>query len=157
MESSNANSSRKNKKALIIGIDDYSRLNNNKLNNSIDNANKLSDVLNNIEFDVTLCLQNDHGDKITEAVTEFAKDIRKDDLILFYFSGHGRQVNHINYLIPKDDSHIDDDESVKDLASNVQGIVDLLTDKNTKPHTTIVILDCCRPYLLQDVPTPTDK
>ena len=51
-----------------------------------------------------------------------------------------------NYLIPSDDDYIEG-ENMKDLAFNVQDILNRITEK--KPFVTILLLDCCREYHLR--------
>jgi uncharacterized caspase-like protein len=147
-------STNRRKLALIIGNGKYHR-DENKLNNSIENAKKLSDKLERIGFNVTDTEYFDvkTEDEIMENVKNFAENIQTGDLIFFYFSGHSSQVNKKNYLLPIDDSDIDSDDNLKLLANNFQRILNRLADK--KPlHTTILIFDCCRPYVLNDTSTP---
>ena len=52
-----------------------------------------------------------------------------------------------NYLIPSDDGRIEG-ENIKQLAFNVQNILNRIT--MTKPFVTIILLDCCREYHLEN-------
>jgi uncharacterized caspase-like protein len=155
MASSSEDLSGLRKLALIIGNGDYSEQI-NKLDQSVENANEVVDVLKTMNFRV--CLKHNIREDILERTQEFTDEfeIKDGDLILFYFSGHAYQVNGKNYLIPVDDTRIDEDEDVKDFSADVQRIIDRLT-KNRPSCVTILILDCCRPYKPRNGPTSNGK
>jgi uncharacterized caspase-like protein len=137
------------KLALIIGNDDYNERH-NKLTHSIYNANDLSDSLNKIGFDVTL--HTDPDIQMMKLIRSFAKTINDGDLVLFYFSGHGYQLNGKNYLIPVYDTIIQNETDVEEFAIDVEQIHTLLAERNPS-YVTIIILDCCRSYKLKDAST----
>src|SRR5262249_12135038 len=37
---------------------------------------------------------------LVNAISDFAESIRRDDIVVFYFSGHGLERQGLNYLIP---------------------------------------------------------
>ncbi|CAF3985909.1 unnamed protein product [Rotaria magnacalcarata] len=137
------------KLALIIGNGNY-RKECNKLNQSTQNANDLSDLLKRIAFDVTMHV-NVNSDMM-KLVKSFCETIEKDDFILFYFVGHGFQADNKSYLIPLDDSRIKAENDVADIGTELHRIVDRLIENNL-PYVTICILDCCVPYKLTCPPT----
>jgi uncharacterized caspase-like protein len=137
------------KLALIIGNCDYHR-DENKLNDSIQNTIELISKLEKISFIVTDHTDVKNEDEMMEKVKDFAKDIKENDFILFYFSGHACQITGENYLLPIGDSDIDSDDNLKDLSNNFQRIFERLANEKTS-HTAILILDCCRPYVLNDI------
>ncbi|CAF5207624.1 unnamed protein product, partial [Rotaria magnacalcarata] len=92
------------KLALIIGNDNYSTTY-NKLDDSVKNAKNMRNLLKQIAFDVTMHTNIDAN--MMELIKKFCEQIDNGDLVLFYFSGHGCQVNGENYLIPIDDSKIE--------------------------------------------------
>ena len=65
---------------------------------------------------------------------------------LFYFAGHGAQVDGQNYLLPIDNNKIVDHTSFKSYAVDVDGILKRML--KVKNHLNIIILDACRndPY-----------
>jgi uncharacterized caspase-like protein len=143
-------SSDRRRLALIIGNNEYSQQK-NKLSDPMKNAKNLSDLLKTIGFDITL-EENIHGNMMKQ-IKIFAKKTRKNDLVLFYYSGQCRQINNRNYLIPVDDANIEMD-SIQEFGTNADRVLERLVERNIVDHapsyTTIFILDCCRPYELKN-------
>ena len=75
------------------------------------------------------------------AVLEFAQRLRPDDTGLFYYAGHGIQVDGSNYLIPLG-AEISSDVAVRFEAMNVADILDVMEKAGKKLN--FVILDACR-------------
>ena len=83
------------KLALVIGIGDYE--NGRKLKNAEKDANDISTLLKRIGFNVTkqinaTCLVIKH------ILIDFIDSVRPTDMILFYFAGHGIQLEVCNKL-----------------------------------------------------------
>lgn len=135
------------KLALIIGNDNYSRPE-NRLSQSMKNVNGLSDLLKTINFQVKISVNSNKHQMETD-IHDFSEMINNGDLILFYFSGHGYQVNGKNYLIPVDDNRIKTNRDVEDFAISVESLLTHLIKRNPS-YATILILDCCRLYLLRN-------
>jgi uncharacterized caspase-like protein len=138
---------------LIIGNGNYNEPH-NRLNHSINNANGLSDLLNKISFDVTL--HTNPETQMMKLIRNFAKTINDGTLILFYFKGHGYQLNGKNYLIPVYDTILQNERDVEEFGIDVEQIITLLTERNPS-YVTIVILDCCRPYKLKNASAPSGE
>ncbi|CAF4570078.1 unnamed protein product [Rotaria sp. Silwood2] len=86
--------------ALVIGINDYE--NYSKLTNPKNDAEKLSSLLQNIGFIVdTSSLVKTYAE-VMRKVLDFQLSIEPNDVVLFYFAGHGIQWEGQNYLVPKD-------------------------------------------------------
>jgi uncharacterized caspase-like protein len=79
------------------------------------------------------------------AISNFSKTIVDNDLVLFYFSGHGYQINGRNYLLHVDDDLIETNEDVENYAISVEYCLHQLTQKNSS-CVTVFILDCCRQH-----------
>lgn len=141
------------KLALIIGNDDYCELK-NRLNHSVNNANSLHDALREIGFDVEVHLNP--RTSIMELIVNFAQKVNEGDLVLFYFSGHGCQVNGKNLLIPADDALIEKDADVDEFGFNFNRILERLTERN-RSYITIAILDCCQRYILKSASAATSE
>ncbi len=154
MATSNKNASLRRKLALIIGNDNYNQPY-NKLKHSINNANDLSDLLNRIGFHVTTVC-NLAKREMVMSIIDFANAIANDDLIFFYFSGHGYHVDGENYLLPVHDVNIKTDSDFEDFAVNFELILTKITEKNLH-YVSIFILDCCRPYSLESLSTSNCK
>ena len=87
------------KVALVIGISEYKSV--PALKNTVNDANALSAVLDDIGFDVTTLI-NASGSDMRTALDTFAFDSETADLALIYFAGHGVEVQGENFLIPAD-------------------------------------------------------
>jgi uncharacterized caspase-like protein len=147
MATSNTNFSLHRKLALIIGNQNYSQ-HQNTLNHPVNNARDLSNLLKTIDFHV-VSGYNLSNEEMNRQIAEFSKAIRNGDLVLFYFSGYGNQVNSENYLIPTNDAKIIKDRDFEDFAVKYEEILARLVNKNPS-YVTIVILDCGRPYVLKN-------
>ena len=131
------------RKALIIGNISYTK---NPLRHCVNDAKDLAEVLCTLGFQVELGINRSREDMVS-LISTFARSIGDQDLVLFYFSGHGLQSKEINYLIPVDaDERILEEEDIGDTSINVQNTLDRLSSKTS--YITIFILDCCRSYKL---------
>ena len=89
-------------------------------------------------------------------IRNFAKTINDGDLILFYFSGHGYQLNGKNYLIPVYDTILQNEKDVEEFAIDVEQVITLLAERNPS-YANILILDCCRSYKLKNASASNGK
>ncbi|CAF1275217.1 unnamed protein product [Rotaria sordida] len=86
------------KHALIIGINNYLL---NPLEYCINDAEDLEKILQRIDFHVLLGIDCNLY-KFYSIIDIFTNRIQQDDLILFYFAGHGKQMKDDDYLLPVD-------------------------------------------------------
>jgi uncharacterized caspase-like protein len=134
----------RNKRALIIGINSYAV---DPLLYCINDATDLKTTLRDINFDVSLAL-NCKLVEFYDTVDTFAKTIQRDDLALFYFAGHGKQMEDHNYLIPSDycyDYRGLERDYISQHALNVKYIMKKIDDR--KCRVTIYLFDCCRNFV----------
>jgi Caspase domain len=82
--------------ALVIGNALYSV---GKLNNPINDATDLKLVLERLGFEVRLVL-NANRKVMNSEIDNFSQVLKKGGLGLFFYAGHGLQVNGENYLVP---------------------------------------------------------
>ncbi|UJR12265.1 hypothetical protein I4U23_016442 [Adineta vaga] len=134
---------KRNKLALIIGNNDYRF--ENYLQNPVNDAQDMSEKLKTMYFDVTQRLNATFND-MKSSLETFVKRIESNDIVLFYFAGHGHQWEDQNYLIPSNDGDIED-ETLKKVALHTQEILNSITKK--RPFAAILLLDCCRKYHLR--------
>ncbi|CAF5077926.1 unnamed protein product, partial [Rotaria sp. Silwood1] len=85
-------------RALLIGVNKYRR---DPLQYCVNDAEDLSTNLRFIDFDITLEL-NCAVNQFYKIIDRFVDTIQHDDLVLFYFAGHGKQSEDENYLLPLD-------------------------------------------------------
>ncbi|CAF3498457.1 unnamed protein product [Rotaria sp. Silwood1] len=128
-------------RALLIGVNKYRR---DPLQYCVNDAEDLSTNLRFIDFDITLEL-NCAVNQFYKIIDRFVDTIQHDDLVLFYFAGHGKQSEDENYLLPLDydynfRSH--ERDYITKHAINVQYIMKKIDDKMC--CVTIYIFDCCR-------------
>ena len=130
-------SSQDQKIALVIGNGDYKSA---PLKNPVNDAGDIADVLRKIRFTVILKI-NANQRSMENAIREFGKSLRKGGVGLFYYAGHGIQVNNNNYLIPVD-ARIETESDVKYEAVDAGRVLGKMEDAGNKLN--IVILDACR-------------
>ncbi|MGE5458170.1 MAG: caspase family protein, partial [Methanococcaceae archaeon] len=128
--------------ALVIGNADYG--DNTILKNPVNDANLMDATLKELGFEVIKRTNATLGE-MKEAVREFCKKMGAYNVALFYYAGHGIQMDGVNYLIPTDATL----KEPSDCKFEAMG-VDFVTDEFGKypDNTNIVILDACRnnPY-----------
>ena len=94
--------------ALVIGNARYTSA---PLRNPVNDARAISSTLRELGFEVTL-LEDAGQKKMKRAIDRFGRALREGGIGLFYFSGHGMQVEGRNYLIPVD-AQVDAEEDVE--------------------------------------------
>ncbi|CAF3667856.1 unnamed protein product [Rotaria sordida] len=132
------------KLALVIDIGKYDHC--EELQNPENDANDMYEALESIGFLVTKKLDLKRAE-MRHVVIDFEESIEPDDMVLFYFAGHGIQWEDQNYLIPKDSPTLNG-AALNQSAINAQDILNTLSDCN--PYVTIFLLDCCRKYHLRN-------
>ena len=135
------------KLALLIANNEYCRQE-NRLSFPRSNAEQMGKMLKSIHVEAKIvCDVNKHD--MVRIIADFSKTIRDHDLILFYYCGHGCEVDGKNYLIPASDARIETKRDVIDLALSVDSVLLRLVERNPS-YATVMILDCCRLYTLKD-------
>ena len=81
--------------ALVIGNSNYDL---GPLKNPVNDAIDIANSLRELGFDVTL-LKNAGQNKMRRAINNFGRTLRDGGVGLFYFSGHGIQVDGKNFLM----------------------------------------------------------
>ncbi len=123
--------------ALVIGNAAYKE---SPLANPVNDARDMSQLLTELGFQV-IYRQNASQAEMKSAIREFGNKIVKGDVALFYFAGHGAQVNGENYLIPVD-AVITKEEEVE--YESVNAGLALAQMASAANKLNIVILDACR-------------
>ena len=127
--------------ALIIGNGKY---NNAPLANPENDAVAISHVLRKVGFEVETVIDANHKQMI-KAIKKFGIKLRQGGTGLFYYAGHGVQLNGQNYLLPVD-SIIDSEVDVEFESVPLARILNEMGE--ARNGANIVILDACRnnPY-----------
>ena len=124
--------------ALIIGNADYSFA---PLKNPINDADAMATALEGAGFKVIKETDADQA-KMVEAVRTFGTELKQRGGVgLFYFSGHGTQIDGENYLLPvgREFSSLED---VKRGSVTALAVVDAMA--TGRSDLNIIILDACR-------------
>lgn len=124
--------------ALVIGNADYKQ--GNTLSNPVNDAKAFSAALKELGFTVLTFLDADQK-TLKVAMDEFGERLADFNVGLFYFAGHGLQVNGVNYMIPVDA----DLRVAQDVDYDCVDVGRLLGKMEAAgTATNIVILDACR-------------
>ena len=138
--------------ALIIGNSNYADVKN--LSNPSKDAQDIAAALKRLDFQVV-----EHNDltymQMRTAFIKFGRQSRDAEMAIFYFAGHGIEVDGTNWLIPVD-AKLGFDADTVDEAWPLPYIIDKLS------HTRklgLIILDACRdnPFKTKMIQTPGTK
>jgi uncharacterized caspase-like protein len=127
--------------ALVIGNAAYR---NDPLRNAVHDATDMASSLRQLGFEVVELHDAAHQ-QMEEGVEQFTRQLGRGGMGLFYFSGHGVQVNGLNYLIPID-ARISRESDIKYQSVQVDWVLDRMRDAGNELN--VIILDACRnnPY-----------
>jgi hypothetical protein len=124
--------------ALIIGNGTYNM--GGSLANPGNDALAMSNSLERLGFEVKMYLNSDLL-TMKQAIDDFGDELKEYDIGLFFYAGHGIQVDGYNYLVPVDASI----ESEGEVEYNCVDAGRLLSKmEESGSMTNIIILDACR-------------
>ncbi|MEJ1238059.1 caspase family protein [Chryseolinea sp. T2] len=123
--------------ALVIGNKNYAI---SPLTNPEHDASDMSDVLRRTGFDVETVVNGTYLE-MRDAVKRFAEKIKDGGVGLFYYSGHGVQVDGDNYMIPID-AVLEEKSDVASRCVRVSAVLNYM--EASKNRLNILILDACR-------------
>jgi uncharacterized caspase-like protein len=124
--------------ALVIGNSTYLS---GPLKNTVNDARAMATALESAGFKVFLYENVRNQNEMKKAVREFGIQLKTGGTALFYYSGHGMQVNGFNYLIPTQ-AVMNIQEEIEYEALDVGFIMAYM--ESAKSDVNIVILDACR-------------
>lgn len=127
--------------ALIIGNGDYQ--NASLLKNPTNDAEDISGILIRSGFDV-ITLKNASFREMKERLREF-EDKSKDcnGVSIFFFAGHGVEVDGVNYLIACD-TEVRNKADIETTALSLNEVIRRMEPEDNITRTSIIILDACR-------------
>lgn len=124
--------------ALVIGNTDYPG--NARLRNPVNDAKDMAQTLRGLDFEVIEVL-NTSKKQLVDTIYSFGRRLRGADVGLFYYAGHGMQLNNYNFLIPVD-ARIESQSDVEYEAVEAGRVLGKMEDAQARVN--IVILDACR-------------
>ena len=125
--------------ALVIGNADYTAT--SKLKNTLNDAKAMTATLKSLGFEV-ISIENGTYETIKNAIYAFGDRIQDVDVSMFFYAGHGLEVDGTNYLVPVDadiQSHLD----VKQKCIPLTGVSNTMEFANDE-GLNMIILDACR-------------
>jgi hypothetical protein len=125
------------KTALVIGNGTYSTA---PLKNPVNDARDMATRLRQKGFDTDLIIDGTQRE-MERAIRDFGKKIMKGGTGLFYYAGHGMQVNGVNYLIPIGADIMAEDE-IKYESVNVNMVLSKMEAAGN--NLNMIFLDACR-------------
>jgi uncharacterized caspase-like protein len=123
--------------ALIIGNSSYPEA---PLKNPVNDASDIAALLRELGFKVSLVSNADRR-RMRGAIRDFAQDLKRGGVGLFYFAGHGILSRGKNYLIPVG-ADVREEFDLEDQAVDANTVLAGMEDAGNRVN--IVILDACR-------------
>ena len=124
--------------ALVIGNSDYQF--GGYLQNPVNDAYLMTKTLKDLDFYVIKRI-NGTQEQMRIAIKEFSLKLSNYDVALFYYAGHGLQIDGKNYLLPVD-GKFDSKTEVRHGAIEVNKVVEEF--EQYKDNVNLLILDACR-------------
>jgi uncharacterized caspase-like protein len=124
--------------ALVMGNSAYPGA--AALRNPVNDARAIEAKLRALGFDVTT-VENGTKQQMERAIGLFSHKLNTNTISLFFYAGHGMQVNGKNFLLPID-AEIETEQTVRLEAVDVDAVLDQMS--GAQGRFNIVILDACR-------------
>lgn len=127
--------------ALVVGVGEYKSL--TPLPNSVRDAQAIRDVLLEVAgFDEVKLLINPDHQLLSGKIEEHFVEASADDLVLFYFSGHGitDDDGRLHFAVPGTHKH---QNGALARTSAISGQIVQEAMNGSRCHHQVVILDCC--------------
>ncbi len=123
--------------ALVIGNGSYASA---PLKNPVNDAKDITSLLESFDFEVIRKI-NVNKRQMLSGISTFAKKLNNSEIGLFYYAGHGMQIDGRNYLIPVG-VNVDAETDVEFEAVDAGRIIRRM--KTVNNPLNVVILDACR-------------
>ena len=123
--------------ALVVGNSGYAH--EGYLPNPKNDAADIAAALKRVNFAVRLGIDLTR-DKLLNVIADFARDMESADTALFFYAGHGLQVDGRNYLVPIDADIVQE----SDVAFRAQPLDPILQTMMGASNASFIILDACR-------------
>ena len=123
--------------ALVVGNSAYA--NAPALRNPTNDANDVAETLKKVGFEVVLGTDLDQG-RFATTIETFARALDGAAVALFFYAGHGLQINDRNYLVSTN-AQLDNEFLISSETIALDAIVRLM---ESKVPLNIVLVDACR-------------
>src|SRR5262245_6210580 len=134
------------KLAMVVGIDTYDYLGSDKqLRRAVNDARAVSKTLNELGFQVAL-LENASRSVFAAAWQSFLQKIQFGDTVAVYYSGHGVEIEGLNFVLPRDVPNVSygrQEQLKRESLSLSEFLLDL---RNLRLRITLLILYACRDH-----------
>ena len=124
--------------AVIIGNDNYTT---RPLKNAVNDARLMDKALQAAGFRTILRVNARKAD-MEEAMVELVEQIGPDDTALFFYAGHGVQIENENFLVPVDFESASSIARAKIQCFSMASVIEYL--KRSRAKRTILVMDACR-------------
>ena len=137
-----AGASAQRRVALVIGNAAYVEPD-AKLTNPVNDARDVAEALGALDFDEVFLREDLDREGMEQAVDDFVGTLRAGDVAVFYYAGHGLELDDgENYLAPVDFSSSYTPVRARNRALQANEVQALMEEAGAR--TRIVILDACR-------------
>lgn len=128
------------KRAFVAGIDRYATV--QSLKTAVADSAAMASKLEGLGFKVTR-LKDATQAEFDAGWAEFVGSLKPHDDVVFYFGGHGIQVDGANYLLPRNAVGIDAGQSgVIERSIDFTQLVEAIQAR--QPRVAVLVLDACR-------------
>lgn len=130
--------------ALIIGNSHYQGgYSGSALQNPVNDAHDLASALKKLKFKLIngAPLLDANKQQMEQAVKDYTQQLQQGDMGLFFYAGHGMQIDGINYLIPLD-AEFKSKADVQYKAINLNWLLAELESSHNPVN--FILLDACR-------------
>lgn len=125
--------------ALLVGVADYA-LDPIDLANPINDVDALEPLLTSLGFKTTVIRDQDYAETVA-TLERFEAELADAEVGLFFFAGHGLQINGENYLMTRSITEF----SVENVTRNSIALSNLRQRfQRNGPRHSIIVLDACR-------------
>jgi hypothetical protein len=125
--------------ALAIGNDAYSQI--DRLEKAANDARAMGRALEKAGFQTTV-LTNASRIQMNQAINQFVDNIAGGGQGVFFFAGHGVQINNQNFLLPIETLSPRREADLADQGVSLQAIQDKVAEAKAK--FTLLVIDACR-------------
>jgi tetratricopeptide (TPR) repeat protein len=123
--------------ALVVGNNNYSV---SPLRNAINDARLMDKALREAGFK-TILIENANQTVMEESAAKLAEQLGPDDTALFFYAGHGVQIESENFLVPVD---FEPSSTIIQAKFKCFRLSQLFEELKKRTKRSIIILDACR-------------